>query len=105
MGMMRGLDLTADQQAKLRETMKAQRPDFQKKGVDMRERHTKMLDAFVSDSFDANKLMADAQNPMREHAKMRIEHLAKLTAILTPEQREKLAAQLEQGPRKMMKRR
>ena len=107
MGMMRGLDLTEQQRTQLKDSFqKAERPDFQKKGEEMRARHQKMLEAFASDDFDAAKLMDgnDVEKQVREHAKQRVEHLATLTAILTPEQREKLATQIEQGPRFMKKR-
>lgn len=107
MGMMRGLDLTEQQRTQLKDSFqKAERPDFQKKGEEMRARHQKMLEAFASDDFDAAKLMDgnDVEKQVREHAKQRVERLATLTAILTPEQREKLATQIEQGPRFMKKR-
>ena len=56
-----------------------------------------MLEAFVGDDFKAeNFIDADAiAQRAQTHAKKRVEHLARLVAILTPEQQSQLAGMLD----------
>lgn len=109
MHMLKDLDLTADQQAAIekelqankpakpteaeREAMKAQHEAF-KKELDAR------LQTFAADDFDANAYVAPIANgpKMGAHGDRFVADLAAIVPLLTPAQREKLAAKLEKGP-------
>ncbi len=95
----RGLELDPEQQKKVdaivaKNDGKGGRPD----PVEMKKRLDTLLAAFEKDTFDAKKVEAfdakKARGPMDHEAKV----LAQLVPILTPEQREKLAARMEKGP-------
>jgi Spy/CpxP family protein refolding chaperone len=104
-GLVRGLDLTEEQQTKLRalrDEAKPERTDFGAMKGQFRERGTKMLDAFASDSFDAAKLMGDndPSTQARGRAEQQVKHIRDLAAVLTADQRGKLADNLQRGPQK-----
>jgi len=102
-GLVRGLDLSEEQQAKLRALRgdaRAERPDFGAMKGQFRERGAKMLDAFAADDFDAAKLMGDndPSKHARERAEQQVKHMRDLAAVLTADQRGKLADNIERGP-------
>jgi Spy/CpxP family protein refolding chaperone len=104
-GMMRGLDLTEEQQTKLRalrDDARPDRPDFGAQKGQFRDRGEKMLEAFASDSFDAAKLMGDndPSKHARERAEQHVNHIRQVAGVLTADQRAKLADNLERGPAK-----
>ena len=70
----------------------------------MRAEHKARLESFTKDTFDANAFLAKPANApepgkgmkgMHEHM---LNELAAITEVLTPAQREKLAAKIEKGP-------
>jgi Spy/CpxP family protein refolding chaperone len=70
----------------------------------MRAEHKARLASFTTDTFDANAFLAKPANApepgkgmkgMHEHM---LNELAAITEVLTPAQREKLAARIEKGP-------
>lgn len=102
-GMLKDLDLSDAQKAKLRAAREqgmpersAMQQEMQKKGEHMKQ----MLAAFATDRFDAGELGKSA--PMARHARQgaeaRVKHLETLLGVLEPAQRDKLAARVEAGP-------
>jgi Spy/CpxP family protein refolding chaperone len=79
--MLEGLDLTKEQEEKIRAALEAQKPN----PVDMEAR----LQSFAADSFDARAFATPPQRP---------NELQVVVSLLTQAQREKLAARIEQGP-------
>ncbi|MCA9626022.1 MAG: Spy/CpxP family protein refolding chaperone [Myxococcales bacterium] len=106
-GMMtRGLELTEDQQTKLdalKEKGKADMPspeDMKSLRAEMDKKMDELLDAFAKDGFDASKFnLSPKHKDMGEMMKKQVAHMNEFLAILTPEQRTKLAEQIEKGPR------
>jgi Spy/CpxP family protein refolding chaperone len=104
------LDLTADQKAQIEAKMKANQPAqkteaereaMKAKFVAMKKERSERLQTFVSDQFDVAAFLArpeGAQPKMEKPARM--SKLAIIVPILTPEQREKLALEIEQGHQK-----
>ena len=99
------LGLDADQQKKVEPIlMKHDLGRAGNKGGDAREEMKKRMDAllaaFEKDTFSAAKLEfgADAKRH-REMAKKKAEYLNALLGVLKPEQRDKLAATVDDGPR------
>jgi Spy/CpxP family protein refolding chaperone len=73
----------------------------------MRAEHKARLESFAKDDFDANAFLARPANApdmgrgmrgMHEHM---LQELAAITQVLTPAQREQLAAKIEAGPHAM----
>ncbi|MGE0325616.1 MAG: Spy/CpxP family protein refolding chaperone [Polyangiaceae bacterium] len=104
----RGLELTEDQQAKvdaLAEKNKPEMPDMAAMKAQREAMHKNvlaLLDAFAKDGFDASKF--DLSPKHKDAGDMMKQHLAQMNeflAILTPEQRTKLADNLEKGPAMM----
>jgi len=103
-GMFRDLDLSDAQREKLdavREQRRGDRDAMMARGKDRAEKHQALLRAFAGNDFDANRLVpeADIRKMAREHALERTKHLEPLVGVLEPEQRAKLAARIESGPR------
>lgn len=95
------LDLDADQQKKVEGLMAKPAPKgpaAENGREGMKKRMEALLTAFEADAFDAKKL--DEGTPARKMAEGMSEHLQFLNgllAILKPEQREKMAANMEKG--------
>jgi hypothetical protein len=69
---------------------------------DMKKRVDALLTAFEKDTFSAAKLDFGADTKRhRESTKKRVEYLNALLGVIRPEQREKLAATVEEKPRRM----
>lgn len=109
-GLTKDLALTAEQETKVNALKEKARSDKAKPDLEaLREEHKKqgeaLLVAFEKDDFDATKVELSAA-PLpgamsRPGAEKMIEQVRELTAILTPEQREKLAQRLTEPPRRM----
>lgn len=105
-GMMaRGLELTEDQQTKLDALAEKNKPempsadDMKAKREEMHKNVTALLDAFAKDGFDASKFdLSPKHRDMGEMMKKHVAHMNEFLAILTPEQRAKLAENIEKGP-------
>lgn len=109
-GLTKDLALTAEQETKVNALKEKARSDKAKPDLEaLREEHKKqgeaLLVAFEKDDFDATKVeLSSAPLPgamSRPGAEKMIEQVRELTAILTPEQREKLAKRLTEPPRRM----
>ena len=99
------LGLDADQQKKLDAIVTKDVPkDAKAMFEDMKKRNDAVFDAFQKDTFDAKKLDAyKATKEMRSGMEKEATFLGQLVAFLKPDQREKLAKQLESsGNRGMM---
>lgn len=101
----RGLELTEDQQTKLdalAEKGKTDLPspaDMKTLRAEMNKKMTELLDAFAKDGFDAAKFDLSPQHKdMGEMMKKQVAQMNEFLAILTPEQRAKLAENIEKGP-------
>lgn len=106
-GWFRGLDLTAEQRAKL-ETLRDQRKPEKVTG-DAAERKAAReaigarmraaIESFKTDTFDARTSLPELPElGQHEHTEARLEMLSAMLPELTPDQRTKLADRLEQGP-------
>jgi Spy/CpxP family protein refolding chaperone len=118
-GMLRGLDLTEDQRAKLdaaRDTMKSERPDrdaMKERFAAMKEKMGAFLTAFKSDTFDAAASMPEAPmaDMMTKKMDQKVKMLETVVPILTAEQRAELserilhARDMKRGPHKQGDRR
>lgn len=110
--MLRGIDLTPEQQAEIKSKLDAQRPapPTEAERAAMKTKHEAMkkdmdarLQTFKADTFDANAFVAPpADAPKGPPPGMGPESMAKelsiLVSVLTPAQREELAKRIEQGP-------
>jgi Spy/CpxP family protein refolding chaperone len=112
-GLLQDLDLTDAQKEQIRTKLQANRPAppseadreaMKTKFEAMRAEHKARLESFTKDTFDANAFLAKPANApepgkgmkgMHEHM---LNELAAITEVLTPAQREKLAAKIEKGP-------
>ena len=93
-----GLDLTDAQKEQLKTKMEANHP-AKPTDAQIEAMHAAMnakLESFKADSFDANAFVAPPQG--LEPGAMKGNPLQDLVSVLTPEQREKLAQRIEQGP-------
>jgi Spy/CpxP family protein refolding chaperone len=95
-GMMKELNLTADQQSKIQEAMKADMQSWKAAGGEHKdhaaradhEKRENPLEAFKADTFDANKALSFGHEGHEGMGPERMIHMAKVvTPILTPEQR------------------
>ena len=97
--LLRGIDLTDEQRTKLKEVKghKASREGMKAKRAAKRKRMAAMLEAFSSDTFDANALAGDDDMSDRMHGKMarKVEMVRIAIGILDETQREQLASNLE----------
>ena len=106
MGMLRGIELTAEQRDQMKAAFGAARPErpdpaamkerFEARGEEMK----KLLASFAEDSFDA-KAALGAMAPMaepREHVEGMVELVQALVPVLDATQRETLAKNIEAGP-------
>lgn len=110
--MLRGIDLTPEQQAEIKSKLDAQRPapPPEAERAAMKTKHEAMkkdmdarLQTFKADAFDANAFVAPpADAPKGPPPGMGPESMAKelsvVVSVLTPAQREELAKRIEQGP-------
>jgi Spy/CpxP family protein refolding chaperone len=104
--LLRDLDLSAEQREKIKaatEGLRGERPDK----AAMNERHEAMrakvkafADAFASDSFDADALLADGDKDahMRSRLDAKTKLLEAVVPILDDSQRQELASRMERGP-------
>lgn len=115
MRMLAGLDLTQEQKDAIKAKLEAARPEkaekAEKPSTEQREAmkarfesmRTEMkakLESFKSDTFDATAFVTPSK-PFARPEQLdghRMNGLAAITSILTPAQRETLAARIEQGP-------
>ena len=108
MGMLAGLDLTQEQKDAIKAKLDAQRPAaptaeqreaMKTKMESMRTEMKAKLESFKSDKFDATAFVTPpkdlARPEMAGHPK---NPLADIVPLLTPAQRESLAARIEKGP-------
>src|SRR5262249_28265173 len=109
--LLHGLDLTDAQRTSIESALAAQRPappDHEAMKKRFEAMHTEMrakLESFVSDTFDA-KAFATPPEKMagegpKEHLARFVNDLSVIVPLLDPAQREKLAAEIEKGPRPM----
>jgi Spy/CpxP family protein refolding chaperone len=98
------LDLTQEQKDALKAKMDAQRqarPSADERKAQfaaMRATMQAKMDSFASDTFDAKAFIARPGNAVGAVPHNRVNRLAALVSVLTPEQREILATRIEQGP-------
>lgn len=106
MGMLAGIELTAEQkkalEAKLEVARPAQPTAEQREAMkarmeSMRAERKAKLESFKSDNFDANAFVAPPKDLPRPEWTPK-NPLAEIVPLLTPEQRETLAARIEKGP-------
>lgn len=109
MHLLADLDLTQEQKDAIKTKLEAQRPakptEEQREAMkakleSMRSEMQAKLESFKSDKFDATAFVTrskDLAGP-RDGAMNRVNHLAVITSVLTPAQREALATRIEQGP-------
>jgi Spy/CpxP family protein refolding chaperone len=113
MGMMKDLDLTKDQETAIKAEFDknkptpptdAERETMKKNHEAMRTEMAARLDKFATPTFDATAFLAPPTNapaPMGGgfgHGDHMLKTLSAVVPLLTPAQREKLAAKIEQGP-------
>lgn len=110
MGMLEDLDLTQAQKDAIRSELKANAPapptEAEREAMTaaheaMRKEMDARLQSFASDGFDARAFLAKpASAPPKTgaHGDRMLKALEVIVPILTPAQREKLAAKIEQGP-------
>ena len=109
MHLLAGLDLTQEQKDAIKTKLEAQRPAkpteeqreaMKAKFESMRSEMQAKLESFKGDTFDATAFVTPSKELAgpRDGAMNRVNHLAVITSVLTPAQREALAARIEQGP-------
>jgi Spy/CpxP family protein refolding chaperone len=100
MGMaLRGLNLTDDQKAKVKEIMEANKTTFQPLMQSLRDNHKKLADLTANGAFDEAQVQALATEQGNLTAKMIVERervKSQVFAILTDEQKAKAAQMHEQ---------
>lgn len=109
--MLRDLNLTDEQQAKIDQALEANRPseadrEEKKEAFEaMRAEGKARLQSFAADSFDAKAFLAEGgKMGPKAHLDRMITSLAAIVPVLTPEQRATLADRLEKGPMGMHER-
>lgn len=93
--MTKKLDLSEDQQQQLKALHEEDKPRMQTQHEALRENHEKMHELITSGNYTEDKAseLAEQQGTITgEMAKLRAAHLAKLYALLTPEQQKKFSA-------------
>lgn len=92
-GWMAGLDLTAEQQAKMKALREKNREQVQKLREAMRAKHDELKTLLAGDgSVDkARGIHKDVQDTKRKLEDLHFESMMELRTLLTPEQRKKLA--------------
>jgi protein CpxP len=93
--MTRQLDLNQDQQQQLEALHKESKPQLETQHEALRENHEKMHELITSGSYTEDKAsqLAEQEGAITaEMAKLRAAHMAKLYALLTPEQQKKFSA-------------
>jgi len=103
----RQLDLTADQQAQMKQIFKNAKPTLHPlMEQEMQSRHA-MMQLITSGSFDAAKAQAIAAQESQIHAQIEVQH-AQLASqayqLLTPEQKAKLAEIMAKHQQRMQER-
>lgn len=109
MHMLEGLDLTQAQKDAIQAKLEADRParptEEQRAAMKtqfeaMRAAHEAKLQTFKSNTFDAKAFVTPPQavNGVMHGSEHRVNHLAVITSVLTPAQREILAKRIEAGP-------
>jgi len=95
---LRGLDLTQAQQDQVFKIFHEQAPAVHEQMSAMRAAHESLVKLAAADSFDAAKAKEAADQEGRAHSQLALLHaqgMAKVRAVLTPEQRAKLDQQHE----------
>ena len=93
---LRGLDLTQEQQDQVFKIFHDQAPAVHEQMKQMRAAHESLARLASADTFDAAKAKEAADQEGRAHAQLALIHaqgMAKVRAVLTPEQRAKLDQQ------------
>ena len=115
MALLAGLDLTQEQKDAIKTKLEAQRPAkptaeqreaMKAKMESMRAGMQAKLESFKGDHFDATAFVTPPKDlGLRANAEIggHANPLAEIVPLLTPAQREALAARIEQGPAKRMK--
>ena len=109
MHLLADLDLTQEQKDAIKTKLEAQRPAkpseeqreaMKAKFESMRSAMQVKLESFKGDKFDATAFVTPPKDLAGPPAggMNRVNHLAIITSVLTPAQRETLAARIEQGP-------
>ena len=93
MRMLRGLDLTAEQREQARKIFEEQAPAFKERANALRAAHEALRRAAVDPNADVRALADAVGKAHADAAVQRVETMRRVTALLTPEQRQKL----EQG--------
>jgi Spy/CpxP family protein refolding chaperone len=96
-GWMAGLDLTAEQQTKLKALREKSREQVQKLHEAMRVKHEELKTLLTGDgSVDkARSIHKEVQDSKRKMEDLHFESMMELRTLLTPEQRKKLAELME----------
>jgi len=93
MRMLRGLDLTTEQREQARKIFEEQAPAFRERANALRAAHEALRKAAVDPNADVRALADTVGKAHADAAVQRVETMRRVTALLTPEQRQKL----EQG--------
>lgn len=95
------LDLDQDQRARVSAMIASEPAPSLPPGTDGRQRLGAILDAFSSDSFDARPILEPTASTVpgvvREHVQRKTAFLMQLVPILRPDQRERLASDIQTG--------
>ena len=89
------LDLDAAQQKKVDQLLAKHAPEVKDSEMQAHKKKDAVLSDFEKDSFDATKVELSGMNPKKGMERM-TQFLSELLPILKPEQRQKLATQMEQ---------
>lgn len=93
MRMLRGLDLTAEQREQVSKIFQEQAPAFRERADALRAAHEALRKAAVDPNADVRALADAVGKAHADAAVQRVETMRRVSALLTPEQRQKL----EQG--------
>jgi protein CpxP len=103
-GLLRGLDLTEDQQAQVRQVMQSHRDEFRAVGERLRAAERAQQDAVTATPFDENAVRARAAEVaavQADEAVLRAKVHSDVFAVLTPEQQAKAAELKAQRQQRM----
>lgn len=102
MRLVKRLDLTQDQDAKIRTILKEEAPAFKREINQKRAHRAAIHDLFEAKTFDEARARNIVRDESRQMMDMRIGMLKteyKIYQVLTPEQRDRLDKMLAEGPR------
>ena len=101
------LDLTADQQAQVKAIMAKEKPAIQALMLQMAQGHAQLKDMVLNGSFDEAKAREVAAQQSQVVTELTVQHAriaSEMVQILTPDQKTKLAALLNQHQQRFMNR-